>query len=766
MSMNTMGASKAYDSGFEVIMFGNLILLLSLIGYFWISGTYIIVITVFAWFLARTPLMVFARSSSLGFSLEYRDAIVLFMVFAITKLYMHDFVLWIGDASAYQLDANQTLSVGRDVGFFPPVSAAISGVSAFFLGVSGGAWAHVGFYIVVLLLMYVFLRDKIRLTRSSLLLVLLLFIVNPLSIWFTKSNFSEPLWHFVALALLYGLVRLYEDDEDDDSRKYWLFIVAITLFLAPLVRGTAIFAMSFVYFSVFFLASRKARITNDLIVLSLSFMLGILLALELRTGYYIGWQLSRIIPDLSIMGWRGFFVGVLTAGVLFAALMQWFIRKKSHSLDFNGKIWVVTPVILLFLIKGVVGFISTDNYSIINVLFANEWSFLNNTFGSVFAFVVILGFAYSVWLCAKGDRIALIVLSYYVFMSLPLMFSGLHPHNHHDLYLYWSRYYFSDILIAHLLFFGFAIAWVDRVVLGNGLFKITKIHAVALILLLVGFVYEKGADVRAVIMEANMPGSNYYVSEIVRALGDKSVHVIYDENVRYGGYNGAQFIGRSLARLGVNIKSEHITSLLSEKAIESVVNTDEPITLYKNYILCVSSKMSGCNLDSLFSKPEHQFSGLFPYLSQVSSQLKNNQRNMVLGVDVYSFGNDFVSYTDGWYKAEHWGRWSKGRKSTVSVALPSWLANHCDKIRVRGQTFIPAGKESYLTVASDQFKKDILILNNSKIMVDVPINKQDVTIIDFTYSDNYKISDYINSKDSRETVFGLNDLELVGCSMK
>lgn len=442
------------------------------------------------------------------------------LAFIAMRSSLAEFPFVVGDAAAYTLDGIRLVERGIDAGFFPPFSAAVSSLGYFAFGIDGIVWPHVvaaflSAWLVYLIVFRMLLDNRLAIVAA------LLFAISPLSIWFSKTTFSETSW--VLLWMLAVAVLILRDV----SVYARVALFALVLALMNFSRGSAPFVALPLLAVAMSLPNQSSR-ERILIWTStaLLFLAGLALMMEIRAPYLIGWQYSRVKADVTPGD-----VAILFAAAFAIAPGAWFIVQRSL-----GRV-KSTPLLVAALLgfKFLCLFVLPDGGAWYG-LRAEATGAIHN-FQWPGAVLVAVGLVALTKRAAGGDVVALALIAVYCGASAPFSLQSASADRIHDVPLYWSRYYLSEIFVVHLVALIAALrplAFLVRRLLPN--VPRIAIYAAA------GLVTVDYTALAYVTRTAYLDGSNDIYSFILDNSVDRSLRIYGVPDKLYSGYGALKML--------------------------------------------------------------------------------------------------------------------------------------------------------------------------------------------------------------------------------
>ncbi len=193
---------------------------------------------------------------------------------------------------------------------------------------------------------------------------------------------------------------------------------------------------------------------------------------------------------------------------------------------------------------------------------------------------------------AKGDNKILVLLVLYTIFYVPFTMQEVSFSKDHAILLYWSRYYFSEILIFHIvslailakLFYHYLSHIIDNSLLRKSLFATT--------LVMFFFVSINKKLLYIVSTEGYLTNASSVFSLLKEKDSLKNFSVIYSEEIHFGIYDAKQLLHKGFYVLGIRPASYWKFKETKLNPLAKIpVNTARGKTL-----LCLST--SRCDLDT------------------------------------------------------------------------------------------------------------------------------------------------------------------------
>jgi len=483
------------------------------------------------------------------------------------------------DASDYYLAGVSSVLRGDDVGNFLPLSTALSATGFQLFGYKYAPIMTSIAYFPSLIWVYFLLR-KMRLAPFMSYAFTLLFMSIPLNIWISKTPFSEGLWQMLLLIFLLISYQITAKK----SVSYRTYIpMGILLILLPLSRGEGILVYGLVFFIALYHLWKFHHIGYALLILSGLFwsILGLYISLKMRATYLLEHQFSRLIPDIDV----GMLIGLVfmvLVGMAFFLLLVYRFKRFFHSRWFP-----LTVVVGTWMIKITFAWMLSVKKHILvyQLLYMNEYSFMLGNLGFPLTFMVVLGLILLHLKALKGDRLALLFVLLYTVFYIPFMMQNATFSKEHEFFLYWSRYYFSILMVVHLVALGMLFGYFDRW-LKNFTTILPYTRVLFLLMVCLGLsVYSLDTKMYAVVTKEGYLENSYKLFPwLQKHIGKETLSVVYATDIKYRNYGVKQ-----LMRKGFHIVGLDIPYYRQVRADAFAKPLELPSQVFKRpYILCLS----------------------------------------------------------------------------------------------------------------------------------------------------------------------------------
>jgi len=606
-------------------------------------------------------------------SLYSISLIILFItLYIVQRLEVSDSSFITGDASDYYWAGVSSVLKGDDIGFFLPLTSAISAIGYKIFGLANLAFIIVIVHLAVMPIYY-FLFRKIGINQIVSLLLIFLVQMVPLDIWFSKITFSEPIWQVLFLLLIYLSYKIIDSDKFSYSTYIAFFMLIAT---APLSRGSAVFVYGVIYFLTLYSFWKYGKFRLALTIISSILLLTISIEyiLPIREKYLIGWQYSRILPSVDIKELVYILYTITLLFILSLFAIRW--RERLYRPLNLGLILTIISILLkiavayLFAIKKDIPFL--------NLFILNEFGLARVNLNIILISLILFGLGYIYYLAAfKRDRLALLIVILYTLFSIPFVMQNVTTLDQHDMFIYWHRYYFSELFVVHIL----SLAIVVKILYQIGdRFKIRESIFISIFSLIVAsaFLYSISLPLHNLVTkEASLSHSSDIFDWISDRAKGRRLTVVYDSDIHYGVYNAEQLIYRGLYVTGVDIQ-KYIR--LPKESLDSSIKFSKEV-INGDQILCLST--TSCNLDEKqfvlvdrFStslwwrrsggaiEKEMQHLNIYAYLYDIKHQFS-------VGSEVHFTNSSDIAHkllSDGWYSIGQEAVWSSNH---AKISIPN-----------------------------------------------------------------------------------------------
>ena len=531
------------------------------------------------------------ETNSLVLTFIFIISILLLYFYQRTELHRFDF--FIADASDYYLAGVNSIIRGGDMGFFLPLTSSISAVGFTFGGYELGPFIMVIIYSSAIPLIY-FLFRSLHLNALLSYMMVLFIISTPLSIWFSKSTYSEPIWQ-IQILLLTTLSYIILGKEHIKTKEFISFY--LLMIIIPFTRGEA----SLLYGVIIFLSLYHLWKYNNLKMVLLIALGSLFLAfsihytLGLRSHYLLKWQYARIIPEITevklmtLLYSVSFFIfGFL---ILLQKVQRYFSKLNIFFIITGISILIKIVIAYVYYLKkgAIVNTLLFKNaLGFNNFLILNELGFAYDSFGLLITVLVCIGLIILYIKAFKGDVTALFLVVLYTIFTLPFVMQVVNTNDIHEIFLYWGRYYFSVIMIIHIFSSGLVIQLVYHFIK-----KIVQsiIYGYILLLIFITITLYVSMDsklYRIVTNESYLQNSQKLMPWIKAHTGKQSLSIVYDENIKYELHHNRVYDAKILTYRTFPVAKINVQSYQKVNLDKSLHLNSE--TMRNKFLLCLSKK--------------------------------------------------------------------------------------------------------------------------------------------------------------------------------
>lgn len=584
----------------QVFTFGIITLLLSLLlslsAYYlythWIrelAFSFLLLALFFLFYAMKKDIQASQKSSWLSWAL----VLGILTIYISQRLQLHRFDFSVGDPSDYFLAGVCSVTYNQDIGFFLPLTATLSALGYDILGIKYAPFINVIFYASSIPLIYFFFK---KLTHSMWMSLALstFFIFIPLTIWFAKTSFSEPLWQILMLIFILNAYRIMQT-----KSLSWktLTILYGVLFLVPFLRGEAVLYFALILFlALYHLWQHKTLKSALYIILGLLILsISIHLTLQIRGNYLLNMQFSRIIPHITELQLMGILYGATIGITLFLFLLSR-TTKQYSTLPFP---WIIVVFSIVFKIAVAYYFSLHKQVPFENLLFLNEYGLAIGNFGLPLTLLMGIGLILLYMYTIKQQIFALILVVLYTVSTVPFVMQNVQFSDVHAFFLYWNRYYFSIFMLVHLSALALSIKVVYALL--RSYINAPKILSVIMIVfsLLVIYTSMNKQVYDIVVSEAHQAGSFELYEWLKKNVNQQPLllvmdkDVVYKQNKEHIGRNDLKYlVSRGFSIYKINAKKYQRVS--ASKLTPLLLHTQDLSEV--RYVLCLAT--SPCKLEN------------------------------------------------------------------------------------------------------------------------------------------------------------------------
>lgn len=439
------------------------------------------------------------------------------------RLPLSDFALNVGDGSSYFWDGVRAVNGHADAGFFPPLSSSISSVGYFFFGLDAVPAFHMAVSVVSVLLfagaVYVIFGNWIYAAIAAAL-----FAVHPLNIWFAKTTYSETLWQPIILICLAAFASR--------ERRKTLFILCAVAALSTLVRGSSLFLVFAILTAL--MSVRQERLfvrTLDAAIIVVLFGISFGLNLNIRSGYLIGWQFTRIWSGATPLGIWALVMASLSLFVVAAAICERLFGERARR-------YITLLGLVAVKVGAAAGFAAIGKGEFFKLLIGNETGWSIATFGLAGAIIALVGGVLTAWCAVVGREWAIFSVAIYAFASIPFALQNFGVEQWHEMYFYYGRYFHSELLVVYVLFWVVTLAGVASILSRSAFGK--QAATAAFVVGAAGSV--AWGEVRHLSGQAYLVGGVDVIKYLSSLEADGEIVIISDRSHLYNRYNAKHLL--------------------------------------------------------------------------------------------------------------------------------------------------------------------------------------------------------------------------------
>ena len=381
------------------------------------------------------------------------------------RLPVSNFIFEIGDAGAYVNSANHLVRDGVKSTQFFPLNQIWCALFSALMGKEHTALATPYFAVAAVAVFYSLLFRLFQ-SRWSALIGMALLATNILAMWFGRLPYSESLMTFVNVALIY-LFLGYFAQADYDSRKIYLVTIPLFIGLASLTRVTGIVWAAAISLNLSYQILVADRRTKEYFILFLgsmfTYLFSVAYGLVFAKHYYIEWQLKDYLAFLSTPRIIIIFHSIWFAFGVFLFLIKgfWPASWRQAIKTRLGSNPTICSAILFFLLLLIGNLIIIKNWrelfpvAFVNDIIAGEMPqdvyYLFYFFGAIALIVFPIGLFYVFKNYNPIKKPNLAILWFFSLGFLLIYYSRVVHHLVHAVYLYYLRYFLSEILIIFMI---------------------------------------------------------------------------------------------------------------------------------------------------------------------------------------------------------------------------------------------------------------------------------------------------------------------------
>ena len=519
--------------------------------------------------------------------------VFLLVIYVWQRLEFPRFDFMVGDASDYFAAGICSVTYNQDIGYILPLSATITGVGYEVFGIKNVLLAYVILYSSSIPIFYYLFR-KLNINRLVSFSMSIFLIFVPLSLWFSKTSFTEPIWQVLLFSFVINMYMVLQ--KYTISWKNLISMYAI-LFLAPMLRVEGVFYYGFIFFLSLY---HFWKYSNLKVVLLLNIGLFIVaistqITLKLRPDYLLNRQFNRILPHVTEE--NVIFALYILAGVLIIFMLFVFLFRKLYT-KFP---FVSTIIILSLIVKLGIAYIYAikKHMTFMEMLYINEYGLAVGNFGLPITLLMIMGLVLLYIKAFKGDILSLLLVVVYTIFYLPFSMQAVTFSAPHAFFFYWNRYYFSVLMMIHLLSLGLVFQWIYTYLqhfISDNKKLIVSFISIFLVVILSSMSIKL---YQIVSQESHLKDSYQFYDWVKKYVGQHSIYmvtedgVVYKQNTRPDGLENIEYlIGRTFSIYKMPERGHEVVS--AEKLYPILDYTLPQKSV--DYILCIGHQE--CHLDN------------------------------------------------------------------------------------------------------------------------------------------------------------------------
>lgn len=513
--------------------------------------------------------------------------IVLITLYFLQRMELPRYDFSVGDPSDYFLAGVCSVTYDQDIGFFMPLTATISALGYDILGIAYAPLADVILYTASIPLSYFIFK---KLTSSALFALIMstFLIFIPVSILFSKTSFSEPIWQ--TLLVIFALNAYYLLI---DSKLSWknIVILYMVVFLAPFLRGEGVLYYGLILFLALYHYWKYTNFKSvSWIVLGIFVLAGsIHLTLIKRSNYLLNMQYNRVIPHITEFQLMSILYGAALLAVVIVGIL-YLIRNRYKKLPFAP---IIIGLSLLFKIAVSYMYAVKKHMLFTHLLFLNEYGLAVGNFGVPITLLIIGGLILLYIRAFKGYTLPLILVILYTVFHLSYAMQAVTFQDVHAMFLYWNRYYLSIFMMINLYALGLSLQfmyhqlekWLEDKHLKNGMFGV--------FLVLLVFFSMNGKMYEIAVTEAHHKDSYQFFEWVKDKIGREPMAVVmdssivYKQNIEHIGLNDIKYMtSRTFSIYKMNVKSyQRVQPHKLKKGLKLDVDLSKV-----RYVLCLGNK--------------------------------------------------------------------------------------------------------------------------------------------------------------------------------
>ncbi len=506
---------------------------------------------------------------------------IMLLLYFILRLNLLDFSLIVGDASDYLWSGVGSVVKESAHGFFLPLSSSVAGMGYEIFDLKHIPLMTTIIYSATLPILY-FLLKVANLKPYMAIIFVLLFACLPLPIWFSKTTFSEPIWQVLLLLILTYSFKLLKTKKPSYGDFLPLFII---VGLAIFSRGSSIFLFGYITFLALyhFWVHQNTKVLLIFSVLLLYFDTLFAYVLYIRNQYLIGWQFSHIIPNITL----GKMMALLLLGTAVLLLIFYILKRyQKKYIKFNFPLIITSFAIILKILVSYYFASKDDRFTFIDEFFLVQFNFATYHFGYFFALLIVIGVLYIYARAIKGKILFLLLIVFDALFSIPFIMMDVYSQKFHAIFLYWHRYYFSEIFIVHLFAIILTLGLIYKLIYVRLVNKKYTLPTF-LVLILIPFLLTFDTNLFSTVTKNGyLTGASNFYEWISNKTRNKRLCILQDSTINFSDYNLESLTGAAFPRLGINVMGYKDIPLRPQKIVGDFADTEYDETL----ILCLSKK--------------------------------------------------------------------------------------------------------------------------------------------------------------------------------
>ena len=176
--------------------------------------------------------------------------------------------------------------------------------------------------------------------------------------------------------------------------------------------------------------------------------------------------------------------------------------------------------------------------SFMELFLYREYSFVAGNFGLPLTLLIGVGLILLHYKAIKGNKLALLLVVLYAIFYLPFIMQEVTFHDPHEVFLYWSRYYFSIMMVIHLFSLGLVLQLMYEQ--SKRVIDLSK-YRLLFVTVLMTLVTLSSLNLKVVeitVKEAYLENSYKSFTWLKQRVKNQPISVLYDDAIRYERHNG------------------------------------------------------------------------------------------------------------------------------------------------------------------------------------------------------------------------------------